>query len=402
MSRTRFALATLGLAVCSAACTNAGTGPSLEIEQDGIVRGNLSTDADNAVVSLVGPVNGCSGTLIAPNVVLTAMHCVTQFDTNARFTCNPDGSLKTDTPGSGQFGPIIEPSSLKVGVGVVADFVAHGKTIFGSGATTVCKNDLAVVVLDQDIDVGSAPFVSLRFGRTTQKGELTRVVGYGNTVFEAAAPGRQERDDVAVLDVGDLSPSMPGNPDIIPHTIMTGEGSCKGDSGGPLFSEETGAQIGVYSLLLSQTCVGADVRNTYTQVAAFESLIRQALDAGGHEPLVEPAPVSGSGGDAGASAQGGEGNTVAEGGAPSSSVGGSSTVADGGAALGGSGGVGGSSPTAGQGAFAAADNQDTGSGSRRDPSCTCRTAGGASTATPGLLALLGLVLTLGRRRNRRI
>jgi hypothetical protein len=395
MKPARSALATLGLAMYAAACSNAPLGSSLSNEQEGIVRGMGSSDADNAVVDVLNPQNNCSGTLIAPNVVLTAMHCVVEFDAAARFTCNPDGSLQTDTPGNGQFGPQLDPSVLSIGVGIVADFTAHGKTIFDSGAATACKNDIAVIVLDRDIDIGAAPLVTLRFGRTTQKGELTRVLGYGNTVFEADVPGRQERDDVKVLDVGDLSPTMPGNPQIIPHSMVAGEGSCKGDSGGPMFSQETGAQIGVYSLLLSQTCVGFDVRNTYTQVAAFEPLIRRALEAGGHDPLVEPAPSTGSGGDAGASAQGGEGNTVAEGGA-SSAVGGGANSA-GGAVAAGSGGTGANS-TAGQGAVA--NDQGEGSGSRRDPSCTCRASRDANYASPGLLAFFGALLILGFRKHR--
>ncbi len=412
MRRGRRVLALAGLAACSAACTDVGpgtavneqAGSSVKTEQEGIVNGDLSVDADNAVVDVIGPQNGCTGSLIAPNVVLTALHCVTDFNTDTRFTCASDGSLQSASPGSGQFGALLDPSAIKIGVGVVPDFVAHGKTIFSTNSPNVCKNDLAVLVLDQDVDIGSAPFVALRFGTMTQKGELTRVIGYGDTVFEAGAPGRRARDQLSVLAVGELSPSMPGDANTVPHTIVVGEGPCKGDSGGPLLSDVTGAQIGVYSLLLSQTCVGPDVRNTYTQVAPFESLIRQALTAAGHEPLLEPEPVTGSGGEGGAPGQGGEANTIAEGGAPTSN--GGAPDASGGfvasGATAGSGGSGGVPASAGigQGASAADDTQDQGSGSRRDPSCTCRTARRANAPLSGLLAVLGAGLALARRRRR--
>jgi len=312
MTRLAFVLATLGLGSLIG-CADPGA-ESVASERESIVNGVLSASADDAVVSVSALGAGCTGTLIAPNVVLTALHCVADYDPGFRFNCQPDGTLP---PGStvGQVGATVDPSSVSVRLGVqVGGEVVHGTAIFGTGSTDACHDDLAVVVLERAPDIGAAPLVSLRFERPTRKGEPTRVVGYGDVEQTATDRGRQVRTGLTVKGVGKLDASSTGDNGVLPRTLQVGEGPCHGDSGGPVFSEKTGAQIGVYSLLNANTCTGVDVRNTYTLVAPFEELIRTALESAGVEPLVEPAEEpTGSGGGAGAasvpSAGGGSGGS---------------------------------------------------------------------------------------------
>jgi MYXO-CTERM domain-containing protein len=208
-----------------------------------------------------------------------------------------------------------------------------------------------------------------------------------------------------------------------PYTIVVGEGPCQGDSGGPLLSAATGAAIGVYSILLSSTCKGPTVRNAYTQVASFESTIRDALEFAGQEPTLEPVITAGAGGmagtggtggvpgtggtggDAAAPNQGGEAGGLGEGGAATggteASVGGGEMGGTGGSsATGGTGGKGGTGASPATGGTGATLSQGEGSGSRRDPACTCRT--GASDRSPSsLVALLVGALGVALRRHRR-
>jgi len=310
MTRVAFFLTALGLGSL-VGCADAGA-ESVAAQRAPIVNGVLSKAADDAVVSLSALGAGCTGTLIAPNVVLTALHCVADYDPGFRFNCQSDGTLP---PGStvGQVGATVDPSSVSVRVGVeVGSDVVRAKAIFGTGSTDACHDDLAVLVLERAPDIGDASLVSLRFARPTRKGEATRVVGYGDVEQTATDRGRQVRTNLSVRGVGRLDASSSGDTGVLPRTLQIGEGPCHGDSGGPVFSQETGAQIGVYSLLNANTCTGADVRNTYTLVAPFESLIRTALESAGGEPIVEPGEVTGSGGEAGAtsipSAGGGSGS----------------------------------------------------------------------------------------------
>jgi len=369
---TRFASLLTALSLSSlVGCADAGA-ERVVTEREPIVNGAISTAVDDAVVSLSALGAGCTGTLIAPNVVLTALHCVADYDPGFRFNCQPDGTLP---PGSsvGQVGATVDPSSVSVRVGVeVGGDVVHGKAIFGTGSTDACHDDLAVVVLERAPDIGDAPLVSVRFARATRKGEPARIVGYGDVEQTATDRGRQVRTNLSVRGVGRLDEGGSGDVGVLPRTLQIGEGPCHGDSGGPVFSQETGAQIGVYSLLNANTCTGVDVRNTYTLIAPFESLIRTALESAGVEPSVEPGEPTGSGGEAGAT---------------------SVPVAGG-----GSGGAGGPVGEAG-----AAEDPGDGSGSFRHSSGCALEAAGAPPRGSWLLisaALVGVIGSAARRRGR--
>lgn len=369
-------------------CSDQGAYDLTEKEQAEIVGGMLSSPEHDAVVAITAQGAGCTGTLIAPTVVLTALHCVAEYDPRFRFNCEPDGTLP---PGStvGQLGELLAPRGVSVRTGVNLDGPAvRAKALYGTGSTDACHDDLAVVVLESAPDIGDAALVPLRFSRPTRKGELARVIGYGDVEQTETQRGRQVRSDVVVRGIGGPDAETPGDAGALPRTITVGEGPCHGDSGGPLFSQETGAQIGVYSLLQQSTCSGPSARNTYTNVAYFEPLIRMALESEGLEPLLEPEePVVGAGGEGGApSGSGGETGSVA----------GSSTS-------GGSGGSGATGGTTGDSASGGQPDDWQGSGSFKDDTCACRVAGGGA-GTPWLRGGSALVLALGaavRRRARR-
>ncbi len=74
-----------------------------------------------------------------------------------------------------------------------------------------------------------------------------------------------------------------------PRTFVTSQGACFGDSGGPAFSEETGALSGVYSLAGGAGLHRrATSRNVYTRFSPFTKMIEQAFAEAGAEPVLEP------------------------------------------------------------------------------------------------------------------
>ena len=361
-------LASLGGA-CLLGCGESGV-ERLATQREAIVNGTLSSPKDDAVVVVSASGAGCTGTLIAPNVVLTALHCVAKYDPGFRFNCQSDGTLPAGST-LGQIGPTIEPQNVTVFSGVIVGTEGiHAKAIYGTGSTDACHDDLAVVVLESAPDIGNAPLVSVRLSRGTRKGELARVVGYGDVEQTDTSRGRQVRGDIVVRGVGGPDASSPGDNGVLPRTVQVGEGPCHGDSGGPLFSQETGAQVGVYSLLEASTCTGSDVRNSYTRIAPFEPLIRMALESVGAEPIAEPDELGGSAGEASLPGLAGSGGAGSSGGSQPIGVG--------------------DTPT------------DEGSGSIRDSSCALRAVGKHGPA-PWMFVSTTLIWaswTAGRRRQR--
>lgn len=380
---TRSSALALVAALAGFGCGDQGFDGAQATQRAAIVGGKLSSATDDAVVLLSAQGTGCTGTLIAPTVVLTALHCVAEYDPRFRFNCEPDGTL---APGAtlGQLGPTLDPAGVTVRVGVTLEGErVRAKAIYGTGSTDACHDDLAVVVLEKAPDIGDAPLVSVRFGRPTVKGEAAKILGYGDVEQTQTQPGRQVRASIKVLGAGGPDADTPGDRGVLPKTVTIGEGPCHGDSGGPLFSLETGAQIGVYSLLQQSTCTGVSARNTYTQVAPFEALIREALESEGFEPLLEPEEPSGAGGE------GGAGPTPSGG---SVGAGGSETSG---------GGTGATGEMPGEaGAPTAPGNGTTGRGRYKDSSCSY--AARMNDGTPWF-AVAGLVLVgwaAVRRRSR--
>jgi hypothetical protein len=232
-----------------------------------------------------GDTAACTGTMVAPNLVVTALHCVAYY-TGGRFRCNTDGTLTSTEPQAGELGALASPDQIRILTGVTPSLepVAVGTRVFGTGATEICRNDFAIVLLDRDLDL---PIVPIRLQRSVRRAQSMRVVGYGSTEAAMSDEIRRYRAGVTVTDVG---PDAFGQAtsSAAPRTFVLSEGACFGDSGGPAFSEETGALVGVYSLSVGTSCTTQGVRNIYTKLSPFSSIVDQAFAAAGHEPLLEP------------------------------------------------------------------------------------------------------------------
>jgi uncharacterized protein (TIGR03382 family) len=247
-----------------------------------IVNGELSDEAEAGVVRITAEgSDACSGTLVAPNLVLTAVHCVAYY-TGGRFRCEADGSLNSTNEGDGKLGALAAPDQISIYTGVVpSEPAAIGLRLFGTGTSDICRNDFAIVQLDRELDL---PLATLRMDRSIRRGQKMKIAGYGLTEASTSETTRRRRTGVTVVDV---APDT-GTGSTAPRTFVLDEGACQGDSGGPAFSEETGALVGVYSLAVGNSCTTQGVRNVYTKLSPFKSLVDQAFAAAGHEPLLEP------------------------------------------------------------------------------------------------------------------
>lgn len=286
-----------GLCILSLTCACSGEQPDFssdigQLEQP-IVQGTQSDASEDATLYVrtrFSPTQGvsCTGTLVAPNLVVTALHCVTENEL-LMFACNNDGTLEDENRTDGALGRLAPPSAVNIFTGILTEGIPESQEpdavavqLFGTGSNQICRNDLAVVLLDRDLDL---PISSMRLETTVRWGDLVRVVGYGRTGVDGDA-GRFTRSGVRIVDVG----PMTDGGDLgtaAPRTFVTNEGACHGDSGGPAFDQETGALVGVYSLSAGETCESTGIRNVYTHLNPFSSFVLDAFEAAGAEPLLE-------------------------------------------------------------------------------------------------------------------
>jgi MYXO-CTERM domain-containing protein len=375
----RRSFAALGGWLILTGCGDLRSGENPQLERAAIVNGERSTAADDAVVNVVSRPTGsaaqsCTGTLVAPNIVLTALHCVAQFS-GGNFGCTPDGTLSAEHAGDGALGELARPEQVEIRIGVYPATApdAYGAKLFGTGSNQICANDFAIVVLDRDLNL---PLRAMRLERGVDLGEAIRVVGYGATESSSTV-GRFARENLTVIDRGQDAGGSATN-DAAPRTLVVGQGPCHGDSGGPAFSQATSALVGVYSLVSGASCTAVGVRNVYTRLEPFADLVNSAFAYASQAPVLEGAE-NGSAGEAG------------EAGSAGSS---SSSAGSGGVESGGASNTSGAADTASGGL-----QRPAGSGSRQDANCGCRAARSAPSWPLGLAASVAALALLRRRRR---
>ncbi len=269
-----------------------------------VIAGSPSTAEHDAVVVLALFRDGarlglCSATLVAPNLVLTARHCVSDVDEQAG--CYTDG---TPIAGAGLHGdhPASEVAVYVPKNGVVTSTAdemlatARGKTlVVDDTATTICNRDLAFVVLDRNV---SAPVARLRLGGPKADEDVT-VVGWGVTESGTLPSQRMERGGIPLVGAGPMLYPNDQRYGVGDAEFMIGESACLGDSGGPALGP-SGAVVGVASRAgngqardpndLAASCTGVNAHAVYTHLGEATPLVARAFLEAGVMPRLEDGP----------------------------------------------------------------------------------------------------------------
>jgi MYXO-CTERM domain-containing protein len=287
----------------ASACGSAPPSPEATAQTSSAIQGGTSDTSDNFTVAIAVTLSGgqaalCSGILLAPNLVATARHCVSQLSSD-QVNCS-----------TSMFGAVYAPSQFVVSNSAslltlpTRDYVSKIIYPMGTDQTSVCGNDIALLILTQSIQLSQYVTPAIAPPLTDHQTWATTMtaIGYGiDTPTDQAgmsAGVRRIRQNIALSCIPD-DPSFSNcytdtNKQLFAaDEFEAGDGTCEGDSGSGAFDQTQFNQGNWVSFgVLSRGGVSTDgmtcTGSIYSRFDAWSQLLvdaaNEAATKGGYDP----------------------------------------------------------------------------------------------------------------------
>lgn len=218
----------------------------------------------------------CSGALVAPNLILTARHCVSRA-----VTATPSCDARGRSHNGDHLAEDVDPQAIAIYTGshVRPDIdvpVARAIRTLHPTGQVLCDSDVAFLVLDRAIP--NSTIMSMRLHAPVETGDIVVPVGFGGGPSNIV--GRKvARQQSTVLATGPSANAATGAV-LGPREFEVDRATCRGDSGGPAIDVISGEIVGVVSRGGSCSAHGNHV---YTRVDAYRRLATAAFQAAERE-----------------------------------------------------------------------------------------------------------------------
>ncbi len=277
--RTIRPLALLGLAAVPMIACSQSAEDVPEDDSSAIIGGTTSGPEDDAVVAIFRRgTPHCGGVVVAENVVVTALHCVTEIDQKGKAP---------------MLGERLKSTELTIRIGAkpsakaaatVSRIVVEDPVKLDAGPVPMSSNDVAILYV-QPQDPAFSKIKPRKIGtRSLAKGDEVSVLGYGGQfqMDKVVNPLRQRLDGVEILAAtgsrevlqSELDDGTQVNWTNKAREFTTETVACGADSGGPAF-DSAGNLVGIISAVVGKCIVGS--LSVFTDVVSHGDFIKKAI-----------------------------------------------------------------------------------------------------------------------------
>jgi hypothetical protein len=280
--RHEFFPRTIGLAAVGLALLGAGCVRRQQTPDDRMLRA-VEQEASSGVIAIATTMTDspshitlCSGALVAPNLVLTARHCVSRA-----VTATPSCDARGRSHNGDHLAEDVDPASIAIYTGThvrpdVDPPAARAVRTLHPTGQVLCDSDVAFLVLDRPL--ASAAILSMRLHSAVEAGDVVVPVGFGGGPLNIVGH-KVARSKSTVLATGPSANAQTGAV-LGPREFEVDRATCRGDSGGPAIDVMSGEIVGVVSRGGSCSAHGNHV---YTRVDAYKRLAQAAFAAADKE-----------------------------------------------------------------------------------------------------------------------